>query len=143
MREGRVLPALGSFFGLAHEGRRLPTASRAPELFALLRNPRPPAGARTAARIHPIGGRVAAGEQDGAGTGPVNGPSPVAGEDEEADNCDAVPRHAVVGVCEIDRGDGIAVAEGEEGGVGEGEGGEGDLCWGEGEFLCVQWRREG
>ena len=57
-------------------------------------------------------------EQEDAGERPVHGPGPVGEEDEEADGEDVVAGDAVVGVGEVDGGDGVAVAEGEEGGLG-------------------------
>ncbi|TPX17018.1 uncharacterized protein E0L32_012328 [Thyridium curvatum] len=49
--------------------------------------------------------------------GPVDGRGPVADKGQEADGGDAEARDAVVGAAEVDRGDGVCAAGGEEGGV--------------------------
>lgn len=53
------------------------------------------------------------------GRGPVKGPGPVGGEKQDADGDDVVARDAVVGVGQVDAGDGVGIAEGEEGRVRE------------------------
>ncbi|KFY18481.1 hypothetical protein V493_08586 [Pseudogymnoascus sp. VKM F-4281 (FW-2241)] len=58
---------------------------------------------------------------------PEDRPGPVAHESEYADGDDVVPADAVVGAGEVDGGDGVGAAEGEEGHILKQEGGDGDL----------------
>ncbi|KFY74404.1 hypothetical protein V499_05562 [Pseudogymnoascus sp. VKM F-103] len=58
---------------------------------------------------------------------PEDGPGPVAHESEDSDGDDVVAADAVVGAREVDGGDGVGAAEGEEGHVLEYKGGDGDL----------------
>lgn len=76
-------------------------------------------------------------EEKYAGERPVRGTGPVGEEDEEADGEDVVAADAVVGVGEVDAGDAVVEAEGEEGGLAEEEGCEGALGWGGGEVCWV------
>jgi hypothetical protein len=56
-------------------------------------------------------------EEEYACEGPVRGTGPVGEEDEETDGEDVVAADAVVGVGEVDAGDAVVEAEGEEGGL--------------------------
>lgn len=78
-------------------------------------------------------------EEQHASKRPVYGACPVGEEDEEADGEHVVAGHAVVGVGQVDGGNCVAVAEGEEGGLDKEEGGGCYCCRGEGEEC---WQRK-
>jgi hypothetical protein len=62
-------------------------------------------------------------EQQNPGETPVQGACPIGKEYEEPDATDVVAGNAIVGVRKVDGGDGVTVAEGEKGGLGQEEGG--------------------
>jgi hypothetical protein len=81
---------------------------------------------------HPLPRRVPT-HQHGRASDPPDRPRPVPDERQQADGADAVAADAVVGVGEVDGGDGVGAAEGEEGGVLQEEGGGGEGGGGGGE----------
>lgn len=63
---------------------------------------------------------------------PVDGPRPVPDKRQQPDDGGVVAGDAVVRAREVDRGDGVGAAEGEEGRVLQEEGGGAEVCEGEG-----------
>lgn len=79
----------------------------------------------------PVAVLVAAQQQQVRGRDPEDGAGPVADEGEEADGDDVKAADAVVGRGEVDRGDGVGAAKGEEGCVLEEDCGRRDFWDGE------------
>lgn len=99
-------------------GLRSRTRSVGAQLLALLRNPRstPIFGLRRTLRSRQQ-------QRHSRGT-PPHRSCPVVSEKQDSDGDDVVVRDAVVGVAEVDAGDGVGAAESEVGCLAEEEGGE-------------------